>query len=1083
MAAGARPTLEEILKDLKNDAAGDAAHDFDGTRGGFIFKTFFNSGRHDIGTPENPGELLEEWQLINKFLQIVPNGADGKPPTDKACGDEFKAIYLNEGARPPITRVNGDPVRYNVQSRFVATKRRGTDDERDWRIRSADLYRFLNGGSENRDDFTFTIDAASVPISEGLTNDKGASTHTATYVLTREGITDGALKTNKGMETVAGNIVKIEKKYDDDPSTVAYPATDITRINTLHPTELFYSKYPIHIPPVVNISGVRATSIKFTNRMMTGEKDKFKSLAEDKNPNTVSNLSKLLVFFTAIMARRGAGSGIAERDYHMCLQFKRAGDWLQVLACLFPERFKLPKTRRIRLVTMDRICFLFALKMGIDVVFTMTRENAGQTEYWLLTFYKESVDISPKVRILGELPTLVNPNDPIPIFISRPGEAQPKPGENYKACKKQYIESYDAVEGELLNHAVPASGNLDGVGGFNTKLAAIAALVPSSSSDKDLERHLLRVFKVAMRLASFRSLCIKIEERNEEGIYKKLLDLRREEGGGGGGGGGELTKKDIQVYDVFIPLYRYQYQAVTKAAASKSGPGARTATGEIANYFSSLFDYASLTKTLKAKFDIIDKLNFTGRTHIFFPNNLNENGTGIFTYLNNGLTVEEKGKIIEIMALIGSKVSATNINTYTKLFKMASLLQGRPPALTIAEVSAEEILRSMFFPIEEGTAEVGDTGAPSHVLSRATAEVQRMPVAGSKRRIEDEAGGAGGAGGAPAPQGISEDSSIIEVSDFFAGQVILADRAQNHYHEEPIRTNYNAGAAAARAALPAAARNAVNNALALNQGGGSRSSTYNHNPLTTFCFLLWELNCNLPAEGADLDMLYRLSRIVEYMLTENVKKVLKMNIKDVYKYLYSLETFLLEGLAEKLPNRNINHFMAGIKEDYYGFNTVTNYKKFIHLSSEEIHTYISLKPRNISIKELVKQNTELLKMSIFLAGTIEGLILTKGSISKVRRSTSRVASSRRSTSKMPSTRRSTSRVATGRRSTSKRRSTSRVASGRKSSSKMASTRRSTSRVASGRRSTSRLSSGRSRRVSPRGSSSYRFRPQLSVVAE
>jgi hypothetical protein len=746
---------------------------------------------------------------------------------------------------------------------------------------------------------------------------------------------------------------------------------------------------------------------------------------------------------------------------------------------------------------MDRICFLFALKMGIDVVFTMTRENAGQTEYWLLTFYKESVGISPKVRILGELPTLVNPNDPIPIFI-RQGDAQPKPGENYMKCKKQYIESYDAVEAQLLNHPLPASGNLDGVGGFNTKLATIATLVPSSSSDKDLERHLLRVLKVAMRLASFRSLCIKIEDNNEEGIYKKLLDLRREEGGGGGGGGGggdELTAREIKMFDFYIPLYRYQYQAVTKAAASKSAPGARTATGEIAHYFSSLFDYASLTKTLKAKFDIVDKLNFTGRTHIFFPNNLNENGTGIFTYLNNGLTPEEKGNIIAIMGLIATKVSATNISTYTKLFKMASLLQGKPPALTLAEVGAEEILRSMFFPIEQGTVEVGATGAPSHVLSRvATTELERVPATGSKRRLEDEAGGAGGAGGAPAPQGISEDSSIIEVSDFFAGQVILADRAQNHYHEEPIRTNFNAGVAAARAGLPATAQNALTNALALNQGGGGRSNTYNHNPLTTFCFLLWELNCNLPAEDADLGMLYRVSRIVEYMLTEKVKKVLKMNIKDVYKYLYSLETFLLEGLAKKLPNRNINHFMAGIKEDYYGFNTVTNYKKFIHLSSEEIHTYISLKPRDISIKELIKQNTELLKMSIFLAGTIEELILTKGSISKVRRSSSmmamrrsisrmsRMASSRRTTSKVASMRRSTSKLPSSRRSTSKlpssRRSTSKLPSSRRSTSKLPSSRRSTSRVASRRRSTSKLPSGRSI-----GSSSYRFRPQLSVVPE
>jgi hypothetical protein len=40
-AVRARPTLEATLKDLKNDAAGDAAHDFDGKRGQFVFKSFF----------------------------------------------------------------------------------------------------------------------------------------------------------------------------------------------------------------------------------------------------------------------------------------------------------------------------------------------------------------------------------------------------------------------------------------------------------------------------------------------------------------------------------------------------------------------------------------------------------------------------------------------------------------------------------------------------------------------------------------------------------------------------------------------------------------------------------------------------------------------------------------------------------------------------------------------------------------------------------------------------------------------------------------------------------------------------------
>jgi hypothetical protein len=923
MAARSRDTQ---IRNLRNDAAGDAAHDFTTDRGVFNFKEIFNAGYKLIGTPERPNEALsKEWQLINSLLLLEPYGTG-----EEACGHAFKDAFigqeLTDGNERRFTRFDEDPVEYVVHSKRVAIKPAGSA-ARQWQQSSADLYNFLNRG-DGTQDFTFTIDAANVPIAEGLTIDKvpagGASTHTANYVLSREGIIDGAGKTNKGMADSEQNVVRIKKIYDDSTTTVAYPATDIARLATLHPTEMFFSNYPIHIPATRITHGIRATSIQFTNRIMTGHKDRFKSIAEDKNPNTVSKLSRILLGLADLIRARPAPNGLSveERDYHMGLQLKRAGDWLQVLACIVPERFGLPADRKLRMVTEDRICLLYALKMGVDVVYTLVRDGPdGSTEYWLITLYKDRAATTPRQRIVRELSSLKNPENG--ILGDRPG--------NYVECRDTYIAQYNQIEAELTAN-------------FQEKLVDVRdrlQLTPVFGRDSSLEHMLRHLLKAAMRIIVFRQACPKIESKSEELIYQAFTRYNEAKAAADEAAAeATITDARIPIYNSFIPFYRRQWNIIETAAKVKMGlADALTSTQSSLNLYFATYRPGISTTALQARFRVIDKIEFHSRgffsagNPFFAPSNSNENGTGIFSYLNQGLRMNEKQDIIAFMASMRSYVSLFNKEKYDSILKLAKLLQyddregqAVQPGPGITEISSVSLLGSMLFP---------DT---SNALQEAGIEAGE------------------------------DDRAIIEITDAYAENILLAQRAQGHFGD------------AARIAVQADMEDIIRQGIdpdtlvAAMQGGGI--DEFNHNPMNTFCIILYELNSCLSSSHPDMYLLNTLSRIIEEVVYNDVKKLGTMKSPhEIYEYLYSVEAFLLEGLAEALPNRGFEHFMATVKEDYYGIHKVVNYNRLMQLTYEQIQEYTSIKPRRTSAKEMIQFNQMLMLEAFKIMEIIEKIAI------------------------------------------------------------------------------------------------------------
>jgi hypothetical protein len=521
---------------------------------------------------------------------------------------------------------------------------------------------------------------------------------------------------------------------------------------------------------------------------------------------------------------------------------------------------------------------------------------------------------------------------------------------NYVGCRKEYIRVYEDTH-KLIQDAFAAVLKKEYDNGINL------------TTDIAIEQSIHRILKAAMKIAVFKTKCPRIRDEGEEQIHRFLTTYA----------GAELSQAELSEQEGKLKKYISQRQIlVTAANVKKHRSGAVTAEIAINAYLKAL--YRDEPASLKERYTMIEKLSF--RARLFSWDNFNENGTGIFTYLNGGLEDHEKIAIVNYMVFAQKYVSYISKDKYTTFLKLARFLQqtrvAEAEVPSSREIPTEEILRSMFtMPPEGAEEETPSLNFAVNIVKRVTrpptsAEEAAAIAAAEKRAVESDKGG-----------------SIIEISDFFAEQTILAAMAQHNILDVVSAFEHLHGSIDERNVL---------------EGGGI--DQFNHNPLTTLCLTLWEINSALVCDTPDRFLLYKLSRIIEHILTEQVKTMRQMSsIGEIYDYLHSLELFLLEGVDREFPNRSFNHFMAGIKEEYYGFTAVRNYKEHMHLSRKEIDELVRLRSRDISIHELMKLNMRLLETALSYVGVIERLAL--GPVTSVRTSnTSNIRSKTRSNNRV-----------------------------------------------------------------------------------
>ena len=86
-------------------------------------------------------------------------------------------------------------------------------------------------------------------------------------------------------------------------------------------------------------------------------------------------------------------------EYFRLLQQKRSGDWLQVLSSFDTERFKgVPKGMPIYVASEDRLCILYGLCVGANMIYTFRDGN----EYYITVFRKDREPPPDRVKIFTE---------------------------------------------------------------------------------------------------------------------------------------------------------------------------------------------------------------------------------------------------------------------------------------------------------------------------------------------------------------------------------------------------------------------------------------------------------------------------------------------------------------------------------------------------------------------------------------------------------------------------------------------------------------------------------------------------------
>lgn len=351
-------TITNRNNSLANLAASDAFHDFDEmgrvSKENQVVKNVLNEIWKDekkIGTLPDPTSHKSEEAL---FAEIV-----GAPiATFRKPGGEGTLNILSAGT---------NSIEYEWKT-VVAYEAVG--EEMRYKP-SVDLFNAITGDSKEKTLY-FMIDAINVSIHKALIHEQGAAPEKSlVYLETRERLNDPA--DNRRMDHYVGNSkkskVSLSILYDEYPHRVVYPV--ITSTST-QANSLFNSIFTVSLDAKKSKEGLASSTLTFqrnggaTLRAVTVQN----GVAE--NDNTVNSLYRRLVDFF-----RGAKTPTALEDYFITLQQKRSGDWLQVLASLDTRRFPgIPASAPIFLASLDRLCVLYGLCAGANMIYTFQQGNS-----------------------------------------------------------------------------------------------------------------------------------------------------------------------------------------------------------------------------------------------------------------------------------------------------------------------------------------------------------------------------------------------------------------------------------------------------------------------------------------------------------------------------------------------------------------------------------------------------------------------------------------------------------------------------------------------------------------------------------
>ena len=617
---------------LPNLAAWDADHDFSSGRAkgegeSLFFKKLWTTYK-DIGTPNTAGlgELKSELEALDEIFPFLERAVG---TTD---AEKFQNIFLKDNEIiGRFKRFEEDSEEYVIKAKKIGNKPHGMNPkDTNWLISSIDLHKWLN--PHEQASIAFSIDAVAVPFDDCLSKNDGNSEASAFLINTREAVNDAAGKTSVP-RFKNQKVVELTEINDNDTSSILYPIMELDRINELTYRELFCSRYGITLSPIRTEKGKDAITINFADKRTTRQVSVLKGSKEDAHPNSVitlsGNIRNLLKFLTP-----GDKTNITEKTtYHTLIQGKRSGDWLQVLACLNPERYRnnLPANTRIFLATLDKLALVYGLIMGIDVLFTYKNGE----DRWLVFFHKDinAIERSPQQKLLDEIAICPKPNMPTLPYVE---------------ARQRYITQHKSINENLTGLIISL---------FSTPNTAR----PGRFRGEPIEQVVKTALELATNLAIFREIAPIIPgDLGEERIFDNNF----------------VNNSNLEDIHYLKNTYMRTYTILRKAIQARTGAAS---VGEAINtYLNNVFaKNGDGTKAQQDRNALIDKLQISGT--IINPSNGGKNGVGIFSYLRAHLTDDECQELIKFLTGLMTTIPDGDFRKkFTIFFKTAAVLSGIP---------------------------------------------------------------------------------------------------------------------------------------------------------------------------------------------------------------------------------------------------------------------------------------------------------------------------------------------------------------------------------------------------------------------
>lgn len=925
------PTKEERIRSFLQEAAvGDASHDFSGTRaGGDVFNRIYrgqggNPPFKSIGAPSlaPPSDSpSSEFEILNLFLQFQ----DPK----KSLIESFRETFLKDGepSRTFFRWSEDQNTPYTVMARKVATRPQKDEEgsrEYNWLLTPQELYDFMAGTNPS---LAFTIDATNVPFYDRFVQKTGAGVQKmGTYVYMRESVNDAASKVS--IPDVDDADVRIQTVDDTATYNVLYPSIKDTTpdaLTKLSEQEMFYSEYNLSLSGM-GTEAPPAVTLTLYNNAFTQKVQIVKGRKEEAHPNAVPTLAKRISDLAKSL--KPGGEERKKMEYFTALQQKRSGDWLQVLGCLQPERFGLPPTSRISLVSLDKICVAYGLFAGIDVIMTYFLEgrDGADNSYWMIRFQRD-FGLPPKSKKDQVRDAILSYPDPGSFASLFPDMSFQKSAEcptlgslvssPYTNAKEQYVCQWNSANEELIGQLNKVTKDL------SDYVESFREMPRFSSIEVKLQTHIKSVLTQAALLALFRSIAFPLDLTvgDESAIYAEMMNPAT-------WNNAEYTPADrdfVKAQSVFT-VYKKNYGLLRNVLHAK-----KDRAKSLQEAYRIFFEAIVLKNTKVDK--LIQSLSLFGG--VFKKDNGGANGAGIFAFLNPHLTQAEAKKLAVTFQKCEGIISDKSKKTlFGQFVETVSVMLGQY-TVTMSLVPTSDLMESI------------------HAQYEVTPTIQ--------------AGGYRQQGGA--------EMDVLEVSDFAPAMAILSKRFRNMRGQKGQRIfaqiNSMVQTGSGRVSLKKTHTRAYSRVSQLRKSKTTKrfsaraeSGQYIHNPFVTFYFLLRELafRLSLPDDQVEPKDKYYCSVISKLLLQvltqrDRIAKLYPASAKreQQFAYLYytSLETYLLEmSMYDSIlpvPQSFLKDLMGSYLQGYLSVpHSVTGLSI---LSKGDIVDAFTLAPTRASVRE------------------------------------------------------------------------------------------------------------------------------------